>query len=212
MKLVKGNKIEDLSATEFEKIKQNFEKVEIDLGTGDGKFLLKKALENKNILYIGIEPAEKQLIESSKKANKNRLDNLIFVIGSIEVLPKEICNIADVVYINLPWGTLLEKVIKPSEDSVLILSNLLKKGGKLEILIGYSHDFEPSETKRLDLPEIDLDYIENVVIPVFEAGGFEKNKVEKLDNQALKEVQTSWAKRLGKEREFYKLILVSNQE
>ena len=58
MKIIKGNKTEEMSKQNFDLLKGGYQKVFIDLGTGDGRFVYKSALAEPNTLFIGIDPNE----------------------------------------------------------------------------------------------------------------------------------------------------------
>jgi len=207
MKQVVGNKQEEITKEDIKNLIKDYPTVELDLGTGDGRFVYKKALVNPNIFFIGMDPSEKQIQVYSRKAVRKKLKNILFVVSSIENLPKELERVADKIYINLPWGTLLEFVVKTTKEGIIILSNLLKDRGKIEIVFGYAQEFEPSETERLQLPLIGSGLIEESIIPVFESCGFKSDGYIKLKKEELKAIETTWAKKLkfGKDRKIYKL-------
>ena len=54
----------------------NDNKIEIEIGTGKGKFIIAKALENQNINYIGIEKYDSPLVSAVKKLEELELNNL----------------------------------------------------------------------------------------------------------------------------------------
>ena len=209
MKIVKGHKTLELSEKDFEKVTALYQQIVCDLGTGDGRFVYKNALENKKTLYIGIDPIAKQMEIYSKKAMRNRLENALFVIGSIEILPVEFPSIANKLYITLPWGSLLKSITKPTKEIVAKIKRIMKIPGSLEITLGYSLEFEPSETERLNLEEIDENLIKTEILPVFLEGGFLLTKLEKLENKDLKDYETTWSKKLhfGKNRSIYRIVL-----
>ena len=196
MKQVKGNKTVDFSSSELDDLIRNFRRVEIDLGTGDGRFVYKKALENPEILFIGIDPSEKQLEIYSKKAARKRLKNALFVLGSAEILPVELNGKADKLYIILPWGTLLQLIIKPTSQGLEKLKQLLKPMAEITMVFGYSPELEPSESRRLDLPEVDEKYINDEIAPVFQKNGFKINSLEKMFPQKLDELDSTWSKKI----------------
>ena len=208
MRLVIGNKQKEISEKEVKKITEGFKRVEIDLGTGDGRFVFKNAVISPETLFIGIDPSEKQLEIYSRKAVRNKLKNVLFVVGSVENLPSELFSSANRLYITLPWGTLLEKIVKPTKSKISELAGILKSNGEMEIILGYSPEFEPSETKRLDLPTIDDMLMTNSIVPVFKSCGFELIKLENINKEQLKDVETTWAKKLkfGKDRKIYRLV------
>lgn len=206
MRVVKGNKTEELNKVQLDELVKEFKNVVIDLGTGDGRFVYKSALEDEGTLYIGIDPSEKQLEIYSKKANRKKLKNVLFVLGSIEQLPDELNSIADKIFIILPWGSLLEAIVRPTKESVENLVSMLKKEGDIEILFGYHKESEPGETERLDLPEINEKLIEEEIYPVFSAfGNFSMEVFERLEKEDLKNIETTWGKKLtfGKDRPIF---------
>lgn len=207
MILVKGHNKENLEKSDFESLSKRFNSVILDLGTGDGRFVYKKALENPDKLFLGVDPVEKQLRIYSKRANRKRLKNILFVLASADDIPSELFSKIDKVYINLPWGTLLEKIIKGDKYFIDNLEKLLKKSGILEITLGYTPDLEPSETKRLDLPTINKDYLVNEVSqffnPIFLLKSIEQIKKEELGN-----LESTWSKKLkhGSDRDIFKMV------
>jgi 16S rRNA (adenine(1408)-N(1))-methyltransferase len=207
MKLIKGNKTLELNKDHLNDVSNKYDTVQVDLGTGDGRFVYKKALENPQTLFIGIDPSAKQLEIYSKKALRKKLENILFILGSIENLPDELTGIANKLYVILPWGSLLQSMISPQTESIKKLHDLLKAGGEIEIILGYSPDLEPSETKRLELSEINENLIKNTVIPYFESNGFKLLDVRQLQKEELQAFESTWSKKLshGKDRPLYLL-------
>lgn len=207
MKIVKGNKILDFSGEKLKELSSKFRNVAIDLGTGDGNYVYGEALKNPDTLYIGIDPSAKQMQVFSKKALRKKLENILFVIGSIEVFPNDFDIKADKVTVNFPWGSLMEKIVRCEDDTVLFFKKLLKPGGKLEFIFGYSEDLEPTETSRLELPEINEGYVEQNIIPKFEKSGFKLTGFAQLSHEEIKNTQTTWSKKLAfnKERVWFRL-------
>lgn len=208
MRLVVGNKINEIDKSALQEITSKFDRVEVDLGTGDGRFVYQNALKNPNTLFIGIDPAEKQLEIYSKKALRKKLGNALFVVGSFEIIPEELKGVTNKVYIILPWGTLLENLVKPTYESIKKLSDLLQKDGEIEITFGYAPELEPHETKRLNLPEINKTLIEKDIIPRFEKYGYHLKAFSTLEKSQLSRVETTWAKRLkySGDRNIFKLV------
>ena len=90
---------------EWNKLFGNDNKIEIEVGTGKGKFIISKALENPNTNYIGIEKYDSPLVSAVKKLETLNINNLklicfdAFNIG--DVFDHEI----DKIYLNFsdPW-------------------------------------------------------------------------------------------------------------
>jgi len=208
VRVVTGNKIEEINKQKFQEMTGGYSRVEIDLGTGDGRFVYKNALLRKDTLFIGVDPAEKQLEIYSKKAAKEKVQNLIYVVSSFEMLPSELRETADKIYVSFPWGTLLENIVKPTKGGLDKLLELLKEKGELEIILGYAQELEPSETKRLNLPPIHLGLINDIIVPAFEDRSFHAKEFYEMSKEQLGGVETTWAKKLrfGRDRKIYKLV------
>jgi len=212
MKALKGNKLVEITQPEFLALTKKFSRIEIDFGTGDGRFVYKNAPNNLATLYIGIDANENQMMKYSREIQRSKLNNAILVLGSLEVLPKELVELANIVHIHFPWGSLLKAITQPIKSDLIKLSNLLKTGGFMKIVLGYEKKFEPSEAQRLNLPELDLNYIKENVIPEFQTVGLKNIKLEETKKTELKEIESSWSKKLsfGKTRKIYKLDFMKN--
>lgn len=208
MIVITGDKKNEIDKKSFKDECKKHNKVILDIGTGDGKFVYKNAIKNRDSLYVGLDPAEKQIQIYSKKANRRRLKNALYILGSLENLPEELYSTVDKIFVNLPWGTLLEKIVKSNEIYTKELSKILKKDGEIEIIFGYVPELEPSETERLGLPKIEN---ESDVLKAFSTFKkiFEVVEMKRLVKEDLDKIETTWAKKLkfGKDRFIYKIVL-----
>lgn len=207
MKVVQGNNLIELSPEDFLDKTLRFPAVELDLGTGDGRYVYKSASETPNVLYIGVDPVQKQLEQYSKKALKDKLRNTLFVLGSAEMFPFQNPDILDSVNILFPWGTLLACVANPDGKLLNTLKLVMKNCAKLKLTFGYSPDSEPREVTRLSLGEIDDNYIKTNITPVLEKYGFLLTQFKHLERPEIKELESTWSKKLafGKDRPIYYL-------
>lgn len=79
--------------------------IEIEIGTGKGKFIINKALVNPNINYIGIEKYDSPLVNAVKLLQDININNLKLICFDAlhidEIFDKEI----DKIYLNFsdPW-------------------------------------------------------------------------------------------------------------
>lgn len=84
---------------------KNDKDIEIEIGTGKGKFIISKAMNNPNINYIGIEKYDSPLVSAVKKLEDVKIDNLKLICFDAyfieELFDKEINKI----YLNFsdPW-------------------------------------------------------------------------------------------------------------
>jgi 16S rRNA (adenine(1408)-N(1))-methyltransferase len=206
---IKGNKKIELTEEKLLDHSKEYDEVVLDIGTGDGRFVYKNALENTGKLFIGIDPAEKQMEVFSKKAARKKVYNAMYLVGSIELLPFDLLEFADHIHIILPWGSLLKNIVDPDRDIVKKLSSLLKINGNLTIILGYDPNFEPSETQRLGLKEINKEFVNDNVVPkLIEYGNLALQQQKVLSKEELFEFETTWSKKLtfGSERPLFQLI------
>lgn len=89
----------------WNKLFNNENNIEIEIGTGKGKFIIEKAIQNPNINFIGIEKYDSPLVSAVKKLEELDINNLRLICYdafNIEnIFDKEISKI----YLNFsdPW-------------------------------------------------------------------------------------------------------------
>ena len=89
----------------WNKLFNNDNNIEIEIGTGKGKFIISKALANPNINYIGIEKYDTPLVSAVKKLEDLNINNLKLICFDAfninDIFDKEISKI----YLNFsdPW-------------------------------------------------------------------------------------------------------------
>ncbi len=91
----------------------------VDLGTGDGRWVLAAAAADPNALVIGVDANADAMAEASRRAagpaRRGGVSNALFVVASAEALPPELDGVADLVTIHLPWGSLLRGALALDE-------------------------------------------------------------------------------------------------
>lgn len=186
----------------------NYSKIVIDLGTGNGKFVYELALYNPDILFIGIEPTASNLFEYSKKANKHKVNNLIYIITSIENMDDVLNGLADIVYINFPWGSLLEAIVKDMPELLGKIALLGKKGAEFNFTFAYSTIHEPVEIEKRKLPLLTDDYLKLKLSEIYKEAGLIIETCTNLKPQDINKFGTLWAKKLflGKSRDVYNIV------
>ena len=131
-----------------------------------------------------------------RRTDKGGTPNALFLHAAVEALPDELTGIADEVHVQFPWGSLLKAVAMGDE---LILGNLRRLGrreARLEILIGFDPTRDRSELNRLGLPELSGEYLEQELVPAYEANGFVIEDYGMLPSSEWPEIESSWAKKL----------------
>ncbi|HEX9060241.1 MAG TPA: hypothetical protein VF941_08675 [Clostridia bacterium] len=186
MRLLRGKKIiieNDIKSV----VPENFQ-VALDIGTGDGRFIYKKAKENPDTFFIGIDSAAENMFEYSskimKKPSRGGLSNAAYIVAGAEELPDELSGIASCIYINLPWGSLLEGIVKG--DS-LILDNITKIAAapksSLNMCFSYSILLEAGEIGRRELPELSEEYVRAELEPLYLKKGISFTTISSITNE-----------------------------
>lgn len=162
---------------------------------------------------MGIDPCHENLIEVSSKAlkkpAKGGLPNLLFVLANVENMPDELTGITDRVYINFPWGSLLQGIVLGHELTWNNIKKICNKNATIETIFGYHASFDKKEIDRLELPPLDESYLKHALIPRLRQLGFATISMKNVKSQELRNYSTTWAKKLsyGQDRSYYQLTL-----
>lgn len=172
----------------------------MDIGTGDGRFVYRAALENPRKFYIGVDavakPLEKISMKATRKPAKGGAPNALFVQTAVEDLPEEFDGTADEIHIHFPWGSLLQAVVMGGEGVLRSMRRISAPECLLEIVIGIDPERDKTEIDRLGLPVLSEDYLRDELIPKYEAVGFELVNFGTMDASEWSKLETSWARKL----------------
>ena len=136
------NPVLDISDTyipvDMEELFGNGDPCALEIGFGDGDFLIETAQKRPDMNFIGIEIKKKRFNKAVKRAGRRKVGNVKFLhmdanIASTEVFPPDTF---DEVYVNFPDPWPKDKHEKNrilSREFLLKLSGVLKKGGSLQI-------------------------------------------------------------------------------
>ena len=209
--VLSGKTAKEIQKNEFDEITAKFKKICIDIGTGDGKNIYRKAKNDKETLYIGLDPVrdnmEEIAVKIAKKPEKGGLDNALLVISTAENLPDELCSVADRVTVLFPWGVLLEGIVKPEEKFILAVKKAAKSGAEFEFITTYSANCEENMMETRGMPELSIEYFNGEYKEKLKGYGLTINNIELLDNEYVKGFDSKWARRLafGRKRDFYRI-------
>src|SRR6478672_1447684 len=112
--------------------------VHVDVGTGDGRAVLRTARRDPDRLVIGLDAAAGPMAEASRRAARtgpHGLPNALFAVAGVETPPGEIVGRADLVSATFPWGSLLAGVLGIEPRAMTGLASLVAPGGSLEALV-----------------------------------------------------------------------------
>jgi len=188
MEYICGKQTASLELADFQACLEKYQKVLVDIGTGDGRFVQNYAQNCPEALAIGVDACRENSQQVSRKARPNTL----FLIANALWLPPELTGVADLVTINFPWGSLLQGLLKGESGLSENLLKLLRPSAKIEIRLNQS----AVEKAGYSLAEAGLKVQHNLRL-----GGFSVTNPLWLEREVLKEVPTTWAKRLAYGRE-----------
>ena len=160
----------------------------MDLGTGDGRYVLAHAAAHPNRLVLGIDAQHAAMADASRRAARpparGGLPNARFVVCSLEALPGELDKIADLVTVHFPWGTLRAAAAGHEPTLTERLARLVRPGGRLDLLLA---DAERDGGRPVD-PE--------AVLAAYERHGLRPVDTRPASLPDAVAAHSSWGKRL----------------
>ena len=184
METIRGKASLNLDLTDLYARLANYDRIMLDLGTGDGKFAFCHADNFPNHFVIGVDSCRENLHEHSRA----KLPNLLFIIASAQSLPQELSGLASHITINFPWGSLLESLLNGDDRLLHGLESVVSSSAALDVrlnggaLAGQGWSLEDG-AKR--------------IFETLSSAGWNLRKPEILDSQALRAFPSTWAKRLA---------------
>jgi len=201
VEVIKGKRTFQVQSTELHRLASDYSRVIVDIGTGDGRFIYELAQAHPEWFCIGIDPARENLAEYSgkiyRKPGKGGLPNALYVIAGAEELPPELNGLARAIYINFPWGSLLEAVLLAHQNVWLGIRRIASPRASLEMLINTSIFRDPIPMRAQELPELTLDYIDQFLTSAYAEVGVTIVERRILSGEEMRQVRTTWAKRLA---------------
>ena len=184
MEMITGKSTDVINEVEFKHKIETYARVSIDIGTGDGQFVLHQARSQPGTFYIGIDACRENLVQSARRAPANAL----FIIANALCLPGELAQTAGRVTINFPWGSLLEGLLAPHAGLLEGLARLAKHGAALEVRLNAGALAEAG---------FPLANGSRRVQSALESAGFCISTARLIDSPGLRACPTTWAKRLA---------------
>jgi 16S rRNA (adenine(1408)-N(1))-methyltransferase len=201
MKVMHGKDIINIdSATLRERI-AGYAGVVLDIGTGDGKYVYQCARAQPQQFYIGLDASPANLgehaVKTRKKPARGGMPNVLYVIANAEQMPPELSGIASQLHIHFPWGNLLRGIVLGDEALLASIARAAVPAATLDILVNYTIFCEPIPQEVQDLPEMTAVYVDTVLRPAFARAGITIINQQRLANEAMKAIPTTWSRRLA---------------
>jgi 16S rRNA (adenine(1408)-N(1))-methyltransferase len=174
--------------------------VVVDIGTGDGRYVYRRARQNPDRFYIGIDVERRALAKVSERIHrrpaKGGLQNVLFVHAPVEDLPAELDGVADEIHVHFPWGSLFRALAVGDKAVVRALRRIAAPDAWLEVIIGLDELRDAGEARRLRLPPLTEEYVASTLSPRFAAAGFEVEDTGIIPASEWPHLETTWARRL----------------
>jgi 16S rRNA (adenine(1408)-N(1))-methyltransferase len=107
----------------------------VDVGTGDGRAVLDRAVDDSTALVVGIDASAAAMATASRRADRRGPRNALFFAEGAERLgDSPLAGQADLVTVTFPWGSLLRGVLGLDDAVLAGVAALLRPGGRLQVL------------------------------------------------------------------------------
>lgn len=184
METIRGRMSLDLNLNELMERVANYNRVALDLGTGDGRYVRCMAERHPGNFFIGMDACRENLRANSQR----KLPNALFVIAGAQALPRELNGLASHITINFPWGSLLESLLNDDPSLMNGLSSITRLRAGMEVLLN---------AEALAMAGWSLESGADQIERLLNAAGWKTKSRAFLDAPALRSVPTTWAKRLA---------------
>ena len=184
METIRGKVSHNLDLTDFYARLANYDRITLDLGTGDGKFAFCHADNFPTHFVIGVDSCRENLHEHSRA----KLPNLLYIIASAQSLPQELRGLVSHITINFPWGSLLESLLNGDDRLLRGLESVARSSVALDVRLNGGALAEQGWSLEDGAERI----FENLTF-----AGSNLRKPEMLDSHVLRSFPSTWAKRLA---------------
>jgi hypothetical protein len=106
-----------------------------------------------------------------------------------------------VVQIQFPWGSLLQTIATGDQNVLSNLRRICRCDALLKVTISLDPIQDRAELARLKIAKFDLDYVRNILTPIYKSSGFKIVQADVMSEQEYSKLQSSWAKRIQQNKE-----------
>jgi 16S rRNA (adenine(1408)-N(1))-methyltransferase len=190
-----------MDPAEFDARRRAFANCAVDVGTGDARFAYHLAGERPDWLVIGVDALDAPMGEiayrASRKPARGGRENLLLLRAAVEALPEELVGIADEVDVLLPWGALLEGIVRARAEIVEGIAALARAGAVVNVTLNGEIWLDSAPARYEDLPLPTPGYVAEAIEPEFRRVGIDLGPARYLTAAEAKGLPTTWARRLG---------------
>jgi len=199
---VVGRQVVEMSAEELRRLRGD-RPVLLDVGTGDGRHVVRVARQRPDWLVVGLDasrdPMSRASASAAGKPAKGGLPNALFVWAPVEQLPDALCDVSEV-HVLMPWGSLLRGMVGLDPAVPRRLRAASGAGARLLVTLNL-HAWRPPVPEVGTTAEPDPSWARGELAASYLAGGWRLDSADHLDPAGLAALATSWGRRLGSSRE-----------
>jgi 16S rRNA (adenine(1408)-N(1))-methyltransferase len=184
METIRGRKSLDIDFNEWKDRFANYDRIILDLGTGDGRYARTLAERRPRWFVIGVDSCRENLREHSQE----KLQNLLFIIASAQALPRELQGLISHISINFPWGSLLDSLLAGDPGLMLGLASLARVTASIDLRLNGGALAEAGTTLELGTEKIYANLLQ---------AGWQVDAPVMMNASALRSFPSTWAKRLA---------------
>jgi 16S rRNA (adenine(1408)-N(1))-methyltransferase len=204
MLVVTGKQVVDVDGGAFASLAARYERVLVDVGTGDGRFALHLARTRPRTLVVGVDALKENLEETARKAarppKKGGTPNVVYVWATAENPPCELRHRADAVQVILPWGKLMVGLLLARDDILDGLRTLGTPGTTFRAVVNAEVWGDPIPLEARGLPELTPERARDELAPRYSRHGIRIEHAALLDAGQVREVRSTWSKKLSASR------------
>ena len=209
VRILEGTKVVDIDNGKAVALLAGVRPIAVDVGTGDGRWAYENARADGGSLYIGLDPDAAAMAEyayrAARKPSRGGVENVMFVIASLEQLPVELAGSAGRIRVNYPWAGLLRGILRPQQEALAALKGLMVRDASLELVLTYDAEHDSAALEGASLPSLSEAYIESVLTPAYRAAGPTFDEVRHLSREEALAIPSTWGRRLlhGRARDVF---------
>ena len=167
----------------------------VDLGTGDGRFVLAAAAAHPDVLVVGVDADVAVMAEASRRSARNvrrgGLANALFVAAAAEALPAELDGIAASLTVHFPWGSLLRGLLRADPPILTGITRVTRPGAAVTLLLSVTERDHVAGMDTFDGAAVER------LGRCYAAYGLALTEGRPATAANLAAVHSTWARRLG---------------
>ncbi|MBN2115564.1 MAG: hypothetical protein JW730_03275 [Anaerolineales bacterium] len=184
METIRGKKSLEVDFSGWKDRLGTYNRVLLDLGTGDGRYVRTLAEAHPDWFVIGVDACRENLHEHSRA----KLQNMLFIIAEAQDLPCELHGLVSHVAINFPWGSLLESLLTGDPALLHGLESVARAAASFDLRLNGGALTEAGTTL-----EAGAELIHNNIL----RAGWQVKAPVTMNASALRSFPSTWAKRLA---------------